>query len=179
MPNNRYKLNSQNEDISWLNSNLFLSSSLFLCTYLIFGWLIASNALFWADLLHEQNVSLQVGLEDDLLLSLIKFLAVITIILITLALSTPIALTTFLFTKSINSDFKGLFSLLLWSIVLVFAFCYFGYFADFLVIVSANILLRLDLKKLKLSQWQIMLITIVFSVLAFITGMILFDLLAT
>ena len=161
---------------SWLDRNLLLSLSLFLTTYIVFGWLIASRAILWADFLHQQNIPLQVALEEDFLLVLIKSLAFIIIIIITLLLSIPVALTTFLFEESVNSDLRAFFSILIWSLVLVFAFCYFHYFADFLIIISANILFKLDLQKLKYRNWQVILLSLFLATLAFTGGMIGFDL---
>ena len=174
MTNKNYDRDSQDK-LSWLNSNFLLSFSLFFSTYTVLGWSIANQAILWAKFLHEQNIPIEIALEEDILLFLIKLFALLVIIIITFLLSTPVALTTFLFQESINSDLKGFLSILLWSVVLVFAFCSFDYFADFLVIISVNLLLRLDLKKLKYRNWQIILIILFFASIAFIVGVILFD----
>ena len=158
---------------SWLETNLLLSSTLFFATHLVFGWLIASQAQTWAQLLHEQQMSLWLNLEKDVWLFVIQSVAVIVIILITLILSTPVALTTFLFEESTHSDFRGFFSILIWSIVLVFAFCSFGYFADFLVIISATLLFKLDLQKLKYPNWLVITIIMFLASLTFTGGMFL------
>ena len=169
----------QSEDVSfrsWLDTNLLLSTALFLCTYIVFGWSIASKAEIWATLLHEQQLSALLSLEKHIWVLMIKLVALVIIILITFVLSTPVALTTFLFEESIHSDFRGFFSILIWSIVLVFAFCSFGYFADFLVIISANILFKLDLQKLKFSNWQIIAFKTVLASMTFLGGMELYKL---
>ena len=174
MANNNYNLKSSTKK-SWFNRNLLLSLSLYLTTYTVFGWLIASRIVSWAEFVRKQNISIEIFLEEELLLSLSKLLALITIILITFFLSTPVALTTFLFQNSINSDVKGFISILLWSIILVFAFTSFDYFAHLLVLIAVNILLRLDLSKLRYRNWQIIVSILFCAAIAFSAGMMLFD----
>ncbi len=175
MSNKNYKFDSA-DNMSWLNHSLLLSSSIFVSTYTILGWSIASKALLWAKFLQEQNIAIEIPLEEDLLLSFIKLFALLVIIIITFLLGAPVTLTTFLFEDSIHSDTKGMVSLLFWSIVLVFAFSSFDYFADCLVIISANLLLRMDLQRFKYRNWQIIMITLLFASIAFSGGMVLFDL---
>ena len=175
MANNNYKFKSSAQP-SWISRNILLSLSLYFSTYIVFGWLIASKVVLWADFLRQQNIPIEILLEEELLFSSIKLLALVTTIVITFLLSTPIALTTFLFRNSIHSDLKGFLSILLWSIFLVFAFCSFDFLADLLVLISVNILLRIDLRKLKYRNWQIILTTVFCAAIAFSSGIILFDL---
>ena len=175
MAKKKLNLNSSPK-LSGLNSNFLLSLGLFVSTYIALGWSIGEQTRLWLESLREQNLSWEIAIEEDLLLLLIKLLAVLVTFMVTLLLSSPVALTTFLFEESVGSDLRGLFSILFWSILLVFAFCYFGYFADFLVLVSVNLLLRLDLKRLKYNNWQIILMTSCCAVIAFIGGIKLFDL---
>ena len=174
MANNNYKFGFRDKP-SWINRNLLFSLSLYLSTYIVFGWLIASHTIVWADFLRQQDIPIEIFLEEEILLLLIKLLALITIIVITFFLSTPVALTTFLFKNSINSDVKGFISILLWSIILVFAFTSFDYFAHLLILIAANILLRLDLRKLHYRNWQIIVTILFCAAIAFSSGMLLFD----
>lgn len=160
---------------SWLNSNLLISLSLFLCTYTVLGWAIASTAGFWLFLLEQQNISLTFLIEQDSLLFIIKIVALFVIITISLFLSTPVALITFVFEESINSDIKAFIAILFWSVLLVFIFCSFEYFADLLVVTAVNILFRLDLQKLKYPRWVVRLIIFTLAFLSFMSGVYLFD----
>lgn len=194
MANKNYKFNSPLKS-SWLNRNLILTLSLYFATYLVFGWLIASRVIEWTKLLSNSNIvteqlseiihwgeflfkqdmPLGIFLEEDFLLSFLKLLSLFVIIIITFLLSHPVALTTFLFQESINSDLKGFIAILSWSIILVFAFTSFDYLADLLVLIAVNILLRFDLRKLKYNNWQIILTTLFCATIAFSGGMLLFD----
>ncbi|WP_330205211.1 hypothetical protein [Cyanobacterium sp. Dongsha4] len=160
---------------SWLNSNLLISLCLFLCTYIVLGWAIASTAGFWLLLLKQQNISITFLIEQDSLLFVIKIIALFVIITISLFLSTPVALITFVFEESINSDIKAFIAILFWSVLLVFIFCSFEYFADLLVVTAVNILFRLDLQKLKYPRWVVRLIIFTLAFLSFMSGVYLFD----
>lgn len=160
---------------SWLTKNPWLSFTIFLCTYGVFGWSIANRAELWLIYLKEGGKSIVTSVEDDLLLLLIRLTALMVIIVISLSLTTPVALITFVFEESVSSDLKAFIYVLLWSVLAVFILCSFDFFADLLVLISANILLRLDLQNLSLKMWQIFLLIIFLATSAFVTGILLFD----
>lgn len=174
MPRNKNSFNQDNY-ISWLDSNLLVSFILFLCTYLTLGWVIASTSKFWEKLLEQQNISLLFLIQEDLLLFLIKIVVLFVTIAVSLFLSSPVGLITFIFEESINSDTKAFLAILFWSVVLVFIFCSFDYFADLLVITAANILFRIDLQKLKYPNWLIRIIILGLALLAFLGGVFLYE----
>lgn len=174
MPRNKF-LQKKEKESSWLDTNLLLSLSLFLCNYLILGWSIADLAGNWATILREENTLVSLLIEQDLLTLIIKLSFLAVTVFLSLILTTPIALITFIFEESINSDLKAFIAILFWSILLVFMFCYFDFFANLLVIMSSNILLKLDLKKLKYRNWQVICFILLMAFLAFCTGFILFD----
>lgn len=160
---------------SWLVKTPWLSAIIFLCTYGVFGWSLADKAQSWLIYAREKSESLNIFIEDEILLLFLRISVLIIIILISLSLTTPIALMTFVFEESLSSDLKAFIYILLWSILAVFILCSFDFFSDLLVIISANILLRLDLQKLKLKLWQIIGIIIGFGSLAYTFGALLFD----
>lgn len=174
MPRNKNSF-SEDSSISWLDSNLLISLSLFLCTYLTLGWAIASTSEIWEKLLKQKNIPLLFFIEQDSFLLILKIVALFVIIAISLFLSTPVALITFVFEESINSDLKALLAILFWSVVLVFIFCSLEYFADLLVITATNILFRIDLQKLKYPNWLIRVIIFGLALLAFLSGVFLYD----
>ena len=164
---------------SWLTKTPWLSALIFFCTYAVVGWKLAEKSesliLFW----QEKGGNLGLYIEDDLLLILIRIFTLFLIILVSLSLTTPVALITFVFEESLNSDIKAFIYIFLWSIFAVFILCYFDFFADLLVIVSANILLRLDLQSLKLKMWQIIFLIIFLATIAFCSGLFLSEYLLT
>jgi hypothetical protein len=167
--------NNPGKDTSWLDKNLLLSLSIFLCTYTVLGWSISDDLQNSAKMLREQSLSLDIVIEEDIVLWVTKILAFSVIILISLLLTTPIALITLVFEKSLDSDVKAFIAILFWSIALIFLFCSFDYFAYLLVITSATILFRLDLQKSKLKSWQIFFLIFILATISFTLGMFLFN----
>lgn len=163
------------KNISWLDTNLLLSFSLFFSTYGVVGWTIAKPANHWAMVIREQNTIINLLIQENFLPLIIKLLILLATVFISLILSSPLVLMTFIFEESLNSDLKAFIAILFWSIVLVFIFCSFDYFSDLLVIVSSNILLRLDLQKLKYKNWQVVTFIFIVASTAFSLGFILFD----
>lgn len=160
---------------SWLKKSSWLSLTIFFFTYGVFGWSFADLSRSWLVYLREIGESFNIFLEDELLLLLIRLIALIVIIAISLSLTTPIALLTFVFEETISSEVKAFLYILLWSIIAVFILSSFDVFADLLVVISANILLRIDLQKERFSTWKVFLLMIFFATLAFTGGVIAFD----
>lgn len=163
------------QNISWLDTNLLLSFSLFFSTYGVVGWTIARVADHWAMVITEQSTFINLLIQENFLPLIIKLLILLITVFISLILSSPLVLITFIFEESINSDLKAFIAILFWSIVLVFIFCSFDYFSHLLVITSSNILLRLDLQKLKYKNWQVLTFIFIVASTAFSLGFILFD----
>lgn len=166
------------QNISWLNKNLLLSFSLFFCTYSVVGWTIAKVANHWAIVITEQNTIINLLIQENFLPLIIKLLILLGTVFISLILSSPLTLITFIFEESINSDLKAFIAILFWSIVLVFIFCSFEYFSHLLVIISSNVLLRLDLQKLKYKDWQVLTFIFIVASTSFSLGFVLFDFLS-
>lgn len=166
--------NNLKKESSWLDKNLFLSFSLFLFAYIVFGWLMVEDLQHLAMIVTEQSLSFDLVIEEDVGLWIIRIIAFCVLILISLLLSTPIALITFVFEESLNSDVKAFIAILFWSIALIFIFCYFDHLADLLVITSATILFRLDLQRANLKDWHIFCFIILFASIGFSLGMYFF-----
>jgi hypothetical protein len=163
------------ENVSWLNTNLLLSFFLFFSTYGVVGWTIARVVNHWATIITEQNTIINLLIQKDFLPLIIKLLILFATVFISLILNSPLLLITLIFEESLNSDLKAFIAILFWSIVLVFIFCSFDYFSHLLVIISSNILLRLDLQKLKYKNWQVITFVLIVASTAFSLGFILFD----
>lgn len=162
-------------DQSWLTKTPWLSSAVFLCTYGVFGWTLARKAGLWLIYFKERGESLNIFITDEILLLLIHLSALIVVILISLSLTTPVALITFVFEESVSSDLKAFIYIFLWSVLAVFILCSFDLFADLLVVISANLLLRLDLQNLSFKMWQIFVLIIFLATIAFASGVLLFE----
>lgn len=175
MPSKK-SLDETNHNMSWLNTNLLLSFCLFFCNYAVLGWMIAKVANRWAIVITEQNTIINLPIPENFLPLIIKLLILLATVFISLILSSLLVLITFIFEESIRSDLKAFIAILFWSIMLVFIFYSFHYFSYLLVIISSNILLRLDLQKLKYKNWQVLTFIFIVASTAFSLGFILFDL---
>ncbi len=160
--------------MSWLERTPWLSIVFLLITYAVFGWLFARNTDLWVSYLLELGESWAWFLEQKAIFITIHILAIIVIILISLSLTTPIALLTFVFKETIGSNLKGFISILIWSLVLVIVLSSIHYFANLLVMISSSILVRLDLLRLGCKNWQIFLIIALLGSTAFGLGVISF-----
>lgn len=164
-----------NQLVSWLEGSFSLSFLLFFSTYTILGWAIASRVRSWYSFLEEKNLILFPEIGADSWFFILKLLALGVIISISLIFTNPVGLISFIFEESINSDVKAFIAILFWSILFVVIFCYFHYFADLLVVTSANILFRMDLDKLKYQSWLVTLIIIMLALVSFSLGVFAFD----
>lgn len=160
--------------MSWLEKTPWLSIVILLITYAVFGWWFAQNADLWTHLLLQLGESWAWFLEEQAIFITIHILAIAVIILISLSLTTPIALVTFVFKESTSSNLKGFSSILIWSLLLVVVLASIHYFANLLLMISASILTRLDLLKLGCKNWQIFLIITILGSAAFGLGVISF-----
>lgn len=170
--------NNLGKESSWLDKNILIFLGIFLCTYSVLGWSIASIVESWANIINDHTMAINFLIQEKILLLIIKLLILAITVLVSLGLSSPLTLMTFIFEESINSDLKAFIAILVWSIILVFIFCSIDYFADLLVITSTNILLRLDLQKSKLKSWQIFFVTLILAFIGFTLGMFLFNFLS-
>ena len=148
---------------------------LYSCIYLIIGWSIASRSEIL--IRNTRNIidRWNILIDDDLLLMVIRAFSLILIMTISLMVMNPFSIITFIFEESISSDLKGFISVLVWSILLVFIFCYFDYFADILVITSSTILLSLDLEEKKIYGKSLIFLMVFIASIAFSLGVLMFD----
>ncbi|AUC61922.1 hypothetical protein AA637_12560 [Cyanobacterium sp. HL-69] len=161
--------------ISWIDKKSWLSLLLYSCIYLIIGWSIASRSEIL--IRNTRNIidRWNILIDDDLLLMVIRAFSLILIMTISLMVMNPFSIITFIFEESISSDLKGFISVLVWSILLVFIFCYFDYFADILVITSSTILLSLDLEEKKIYGKSLIFLMVFIASIAFSLGVLMFD----
>jgi len=172
---NKKSFSSRNQITSWVEEKYWLSSLLYCLVYLAIGWSTGSQTPILINGFQNAIASFNIAIADNLLVTTVRILSFLIIIGISLSLIHPISIITVVFEESINSDLKAFFSILFWSILLVFIFCYFDYFADILVVTSSTILFRLDLQKQKKTSWQVLSIIIILAFLSFLSGLFLFE----
>ncbi len=172
---NKKSFPSQNKISSWVEKKLWLSSLLYCLVYLAIGWSIGSQTPLLVQTFENFIESFNFVIENHILIEIVRLSSLLVIMSISLSLIHPLSMITFIFEESLNSDSKAFFSILFWSVLLVFIFCYFDYFADILVVTSSTILFRLDLQKQKKKQWPTLFIIIVLAFLFFSAGLFLFE----
>lgn len=169
-------INEQNNTKSWLEKFPWLSVLILFLTYAVFGWSISSKASLWTQWIVETGKNFDLVLEDSIAMISIHLLALAVIVLIALLLTTPIALITFVYKESISSNLKAVIAVFIWSFMLVIIVCFLDHFADLLVMISAAILVRLDLQKLGYKIWQTFFVIVCLASLGFAFGIIIFGL---
>ena len=160
--------------MSWLRKFPWLSLSLVLLSYSIFGWYVAQSSVWWSHWLVEQGKSWGWFLEQEAASGIIQLLGAALIGLISVALTTPVALITMFFGSGLKSDMRAFVSMLGWAFASVLIIRWFHYFAHFLVLLCSAILGRLDLQGAGYNQWQIFFILTGFCLGSFGLGVLAF-----
>ncbi|MBE9223434.1 hypothetical protein IQ215_12075 [Cyanobacterium stanieri LEGE 03274] len=161
--------------ISWVDKKPWLSLFLYSCIYGIIGWSVASRSEFLMRNVRDLIDNWNILIADDLLLIFIRIFSLILIVAISLMVMNPFSLITFIFEESVSSDLKSFVSVLVWSVLLVFVFCNFDYFTDFLVVASATILVTLDLEERKIYGKKLICIMVLIASIMFSLGAFTFD----
>lgn len=118
----------------------WLSLTLLLLTYSIFGWILAEAIMGW-------EIRLAVGAS---------------LLLIVLTLTAPITLIRVCFGSWLQSDVKAFIAIIFFSLALVAVIVWIKLFARVAVLLAAGALARLDLQRAGYGRWQAL------SLLAFI-----------
>ncbi len=162
--------------MSWLQNSSRLSIIILFITYIIFGWSLSEKSSVFIKQILLVSENLGFILKQDYIYYFLLVLILGIIVIICLFLTTPITLVTFIFEETISTSIKAILSVFGWSFFLVILLCFFSYFLDFFVLISASILVKLDLKKMGFNNVQSSIIMIFLSWLAFLIGVISFNL---
>jgi ABC-type multidrug transport system fused ATPase/permease subunit len=156
----------------WLKKFPWLSLLIVLLSYGVFGWMISQSSGVWGEWIIAQGKSFDWGLEEDSAFLLIHGLALLLIVLISLALTMPVTLMTFFVDSSLKSEWKAFFSMLWWSLAFVVILAWFNYFVRFLVLLCAAILGRIELRNAGYREWQNFIILTLFCISGFALGIL-------
>jgi hypothetical protein len=136
----------------------WLSFCLVLLTYGIFGWAIAQSSISWSESIVEQGKTWELIIDDESAYIIIDLLGVGLILLIAIALTAPIALMTIFFGSWLTSETRAWISILAWAFATVFIIRWINYFIQFLVLVCAALLGRLEIQAAGYNNWQTFII---------------------
>jgi hypothetical protein len=162
--------------MAWLKKFPWLSLSLLLITYGVFGWYVDQSSAPWRHELVEQVKPWGWFVDEDLLLTFTHLLAAVLIVLISLALASPVAFLTIFLGNSLKFDTNTFFFLLGLSLIGVFAMRWFEYFARVLLLLSATILVRLDFQMAGYNKWQTFILLTFLCLFGFGLGVLSFTL---
>ncbi|AFZ46822.1 hypothetical protein Cyast_0850 [Cyanobacterium stanieri PCC 7202] len=169
-------LQRENQSLnSWVEKKSWLALYLYSCIYGTIGWSVASRSNVLSQGVRRFINNWNLLIDDSLLTVMVRVLSLLLIMGASLAVINPLSIITFIFEESINSDLKAFVAILFWSILLVVIFCYFGYFADILVVTSSSILLHFDLQEKKIDGFKNIALMVFIASVTFGLGIFIFD----
>jgi uncharacterized protein YacL len=162
----------------WLISGLtillkkipWLSLIILLLTYSAFGWMYS----FWAVKLIEEGRLLS-QLETELALRLIYGFGTILIMLVALIFTAPISLITVSLNSWLKSDIITFLSIFIAAFAFTLVVQRVDYFVEFLLLLAAALLVKLDLQLAGYQKWLSWSIVTFFGLLGFIGGILAYD----
>jgi hypothetical protein len=153
----------------------WLTLSLLLLVYGVFGFFLGEQIPRWGRWLMEQGQIWGWNLTEEIAIQLFLGLGAVFVLGFTLLLAIPMALTKMFVGNSLKSDNQAILTFLGWSLASVFFFRWFGYFLQILILVASTLLARLDLQRNGLKEWQIFGILILICLGGFELGMLTFS----
>lgn len=147
----------------------WLSLALMLLTYATFGWLYGS----WSLTLVEEGIFLK-ELETGIASSILYGIGTMGILAIALIFTAPISLIALSVDNWFRSDSRAFFSIFLGAFAFAVIVQRVDYFTRILVLISAALLVKLDLQLAGYKRWLSFLILTVFCLLGFIGGILAF-----
>ena len=139
----------------WLRKIPWFSLLLVLLSYGVFGWYLGEYSHHIHSWVLERGETWGWSLEEEATKGFIQILQILIIVLISLALTSPIALITLFIGSGIKTNRKGLLTILAASVVIILAIRWFHYFANILVLFCALLLGRLELQDVGYNEGQI------------------------
>jgi hypothetical protein len=156
--------------MAWLKTFPWLSLGVMLITYGVFGWHLAGASVVWSHSLAVEANGWGISVEDSFLVLAIHLFAILLIVVTSLALTTPFTLMTFFAGSWMKSEIKSIVSMIVWSFLLVVILRWFNFFVHFLVLFSAAILGRLELRYIGYSRSQTVFILSILGLMGFGAG---------
>lgn len=155
--------------MSWLEKPFWLSLILLLITYIIFGWWVAKHIPLWNEWLIAQRWFLLPEIPSVVLLLILNIAFIVIINLISTA---PRKILAICLGSWIESNVTAFISILIWSLAFVFMLRWIGYFARFLVMLSAAMLLRLELRRLGFKETLTFTVLNILCLIGFAIGLL-------
>ncbi|MDJ0534933.1 MAG: hypothetical protein QNJ70_21045 [Xenococcaceae cyanobacterium MO_207.B15] len=148
----------------------WISTTLLLMTYGVFGWLYAS----WITKMMEDETISQ-GLLQSQNSTIVYGVGTIWVLLIAIVFTTPVALMTISLNSWLKSEMRAFFSIFFGALAFAIIVQWLDYFARFFVLLASAILVKLDLQALGLNIWLSQLLLAVMSLGSFWSGIVAFN----
>ncbi len=156
----------------WFKKMPRLSSILLLLTYGVFGWSYTA----WGTLAIESGGLFRV-LEKDLATIFLYSVGGILIILLAIAFTAPISLMTISLSTWLRSETRAFLSIFIGAFVFALIVQKITLFANFLLLLSAALLVKLDLQLAGFKRWFSWLLLTALCLLGFAGGILAFNIL--
>lgn len=153
----------------------WLSLVLLFLAYASFGWILSQSIPSTIEEISQPSTVLALAIDEKLVYLLAYILAAIVLLLITAVLIAPMTLISVFVEGSLGSDTAAVFSVLIWTLILVLMVLCFEYFVRLLIMIGVIILARIELRGLGLSRWQCFLIIVSVCIVGFSSGLFAFD----
>ena len=154
-----------------LKTTAWISITLLLMTYGVFGWLYAS----WVMKMIEDEGILHQVLETQTTLAILYGVGTIWILLIAIIFTAPVALMKISLNNWLKSDMKAFLSIFFGALAFALIVQWLNYFARFFVLLASAILVKLDLQTLGLSRWLSQFFLAVMCLGSFFGGIVAFN----
>ncbi|WP_036480501.1 hypothetical protein [Myxosarcina sp. GI1] len=156
----------------WSKKIPWLSSILLLLTYGVFGWSYTS----WGTSVIESG-SLFQALEKDLATIFLYSVGGVLIILLAIAFTAPISLMTISLSTWLRSETRAFLSIFIGAFAFALIVQKITLFANFLLLLSAALLVKLDLQLAGYTRWLSWLLLTTLCLLGFAGGILAFNIL--
>ncbi|PSF35284.1 hypothetical protein C7H19_17145 [Aphanothece hegewaldii CCALA 016] len=145
--------------------------------YSVFGWTIAQESDSWNRWLIDGRLleKFNIFLDERIAHKLLYGLSLLLILTLTLGLTIFDRSLLGLLGSCFKSDITAIIAVLIWSLALALIICFFNYFAEFLLLLNAAILGRLELQEAGYNNWQVCTILTAICVCSFAIGLLGFD----
>jgi len=157
----------------------WLSIILLLLTYSSFGWIFARSISWWIQWFLENDSWFGLTLSEPVVFFTLKIIGLILVLFISLILTTPLRFFNYLFGTWLQSDTKALLSVLGFAFAAVLIACWLEQFVRLLILTSAAMLFRFELQRNGYPQWLRKLLLGSLSLISFLTGLILYQMINT
>ena len=160
--------------MSWLTKSPFLSLSVVVSTYCLFGWNVGFSISSLTHSLIQQGKNCGWLFESDTVSLMLHILAGVLVLTITASLVAPVSLITIVFGSWFKSDNRAMVSVLWGTFAVILIVCWLEHFVRLLLLLCAATLEKLELQDQGHPQWKVLSMLMVICLGSFGLGLAIF-----